>query len=473
MDSSRKKHSGLYDKITIDFCGLQESIHPQLGNVRIFEKKGEWNLKKPFYGWIIAAVAFLIGMTESSAFQPILSIFMKPMINEFGWSRAAISGSIAVGSLCAAIISPFVGPVLDRQGPKMVAFWGILVLSLGLIGMTFVNRIWQLYLFFGIGRMIAVGVLMLVVSVSISNWFVRKRGRAMGFVWLGSRFGSAVLPLLIQYFILALGWRLAWSTMGVTVFILSGIPALVFLRRRPEDMGLLPDGEEACPNEAEPVDGSCKNGQAVPGHGSEKALTRSQAIRTSAFWLLVSVHSLILFVQSGINFHLYPFLTDQGIRPMTAVMVITVINVSGAFGSVGWGLFSEKIRVQILLGSNLFISSLVFLVSYRFILTGAGSSWEIGILFLLMVVHGATFGGRMPLLNVTWGDFFGRLSVGSIMSFSTPFGLTANAIGPIFAASFFDIYGSYTFPFYFFVFGFALAGILCLLMKPPIQGRKT
>ncbi len=429
-------------------------------------------MKKPFYGWTIVGVAFLIGVTESSAFQAILAIFMKPMVSEFGWSRAAVTGSIALGSICAGIISPFVGPILDRHGPKVVAFWGILVLSLGLIGMTFINRIWQFYLFFGTGRMIAMGLLTLVISVSISNWFVRKRGRAMGIAWLGSRFGSALLPVLVQYFILALGWRLAWSTMGVTVFLFSGIPALLFLRRRPEDMGLLPDGEVEYPTEAEEVECFSESGHAVSGHGYETALTRSQAIRTPVFWLLVSVHSLILFIQAGINFHIYPFLTDQGVHPMTAVVVLTMINLSGAFGSVGWGIFAEKIRIQTLLAVNVFVNGLAFLAIYRFVLLSVSDSWEIGVLFLLVALHGVTFGGRMPLLNVIWGDFFGRRTLGSIMSLSSPFGLTANAIGPLFAAFFFDIYGSYTFPFYFFIVCFALTGGLCLLMKPPAKRER-
>lgn len=428
-------------------------------------------LKKPFYGWIIVGVAFLIGVTESSAFQAILAIFMKPMVGEFGWNRAAVTGSIAVGSLCAGVISPFVGPILDRHGPRWVAFWGILVLSLGLIGMTFVNRIWQLYLFFGTGRMIAMSVLMLVITVSVSNWFVRRRGRAMGIVWLGSRFGSALMPILLQYLILALGWRLAWGTMGATVFFLSGLPALFFLRRRPEDMGLLPGGDVESSNEVKSGGGLRQSGQAVPGHGSETALSRTEAIRTTVFWLLVFVHSLVLFVQSGINFHIYPFLTDQGIGPMTAVLVLTVINASGAFGSVAWGVFSEKIQIQILLAINVFINGLTFLAIYRFVLLHGADSGEI-VLFSLAAVHGATFGGRPPLLNVTWADFFGRMSMGSIMSFSSPFALTANALGPVFAASFFDIYGGYTFPFCFFVLCFGLAGILCLFMKRPVTPER-
>ncbi|MDO9228576.1 MAG: MFS transporter [Syntrophales bacterium] len=146
------------------------------------------------------------------------------------------------GSLCGGLLSLAVGPVLDRQGPRMVTFWGILLLSLGLGAMMFANHIWRLYLFFGVGRMVAIGVLSLSVSVSIANWFVRLRGRAMGITKIGDRLGSALLPLMVQFLILALGWRMAWGALGAVVFLMSGIPALVFLRHRPEDMGLSPDG---------------------------------------------------------------------------------------------------------------------------------------------------------------------------------------------------------------------------------------
>jgi len=425
-------------------------------------------LKKPFYGWIIVGVAFLIGVTESGAFQAILAIFMKPMANEFGWSRAAITGSIAIGSLSAALLSPFIGLVLDRHGPRMTAFWGILFLSLGLVGMTFVRRIWHLYLFFGIGRMIAVGILLLVISVSVSNWFIRKRGRAMGIVNLGPRLGSVLLPLLTQFFILVFGWRLAWSSLGIIVFLMSGIPALLFLRHRPESMGLLPDGDASISKEVY----RCEQANNIsadtfaPAH--EYSLTGSQAIRTSTFWLLTTVHSLIPFVQAGINFHMYPFLTDCGIAPMTAVMVLAVINFSGAFGSISWGVCAEKISAKILLAVNVFIGGLLFLAIYWTALLKASNHTLIGMLFLLSVFYGVAYGGREPLLNIIWADFFGRHSLGSIMGYSSPLRLTANAVGPIFAAVFYDTYVSYKFPFYFFAVSLFIAGFICIKMRAPI-----
>ena len=430
-------------------------------------------MKKPFYGWIIVGVAFLIGVTESGAFQAILAIFMKPMANEFGWSRAAISGSIAIGSLSAAFLSPFIGPVLDRHGPRMTAFWGILFLSLGLVGMTFVSRIWQLYLFFGMGRMIAMGILFLVISVSVSNWFIRKRGRAMGIVNLGPRLGSALFPLLTQFFILVFGWRIAWSSLGIIIFLMSGIPVLLFLRHRPEDMGLLPDGDTGISKEANVCEPPDNISAATFVHADKYSLTGSQAIRTSTFWLLTTVHSLIPFVQAGINFHIYPFFTDCGIAPMTAVLVLASINLSGAFGTISWGVVAEKISVKILLAVNVFFSGLVFLAIYWTTLLKAPDYTLIGMLFLLSVFYGVTSGGIATLLNIIWADFFGRHSLGSILGYSSPFRLTANAIGPIFAAVFYDIYGSYKFPFYFFVVSFFIAGFICINMRAPELSAKT
>lgn len=425
-------------------------------------------MKKPFYGWIIVGVAFLIGVTESGAFQAILAIFMKPMANDFGWSRAAISGSISFGSLGGAIIAPFIGPILDRDGPRVTAFWGILILSLGLIGMTFIHQIWQLYIFFSTGRMIVMGILLLVIPISVSRWFVSKRGRAMGIVWLGPFFGTATLPIVVQFFILSLGWRTAWSLLGIMVFLLSGIPVLLFLRKSPEDMGLLPDGDKppATNRKTDSVVREDSPTQSI--NHTEPVWTRIQAIRTTAFWKLTAVSSLIPFIHAGINLHIYPFLTDQGIEPITAVFVLTIINTVAAFSSVGWGGLAEKIPVSSLMAVNTFTASLVFLLIFRVVLLGSTGLWGMGIFFTLVVLYGLLFGGRMMMMNLAWAQFFGRRSLGRIMGFASPFQLGANAISPIFAALFYDIYGSYAFPFYFFTACFILSGIICVSMRPPV-----
>ena len=422
-------------------------------------------MRKPYYGWIIVGVSFLISFTESGVFQNILSIFMKPMVDEFGWSRASVTGAIAFGSLCGGFLSLAVGPILDRYGPRMVSFWGILILSLGLGAMTFATQIWQLYLFFGVGRMVAVGVLSLSVAVSISNWFVLLRGRAMGITKIGERLGSALLPLMVQFFILALGWRMAWGSLGAVVFLMSGIPALLFLRHRPEDMGLRPDGAPPASDRkgTNPSPGRLD----VSADDSEPVWTRAQATHTRAFWWLSVLSCLIPFVQAGINFHLYPFLTDQGFSEATAVWIITTFAVSGMVGSAGWGILTERFRIQHLLAANVIGNGLIFLllcwaVQFRF--EGAAGTATV---FLLAALHGLFHGGRNPMIPVIWANYFGRRSLGSIYSLVNPVYFTANAIGPVFAGLFFDLYGSYSFPFYFFVIVFAVTGIIALRIQPP------
>ncbi len=393
---------------------------------------------------------------------------MKPMVEEFGWTRASVTGAIAFGSVSGGLLSLVIGPILDRYGPRIVTFCGILLLSLGLGAMMFVNNLWQLYLFFGVGRMVAVGVLSLSISVSVANWFVRYRGRAMGITKTGDRLGSALLPLMVQFLILSLGWRMAWGTLGMVVFLISGIPALLFLRHRPEDMGLLPDG--APPVSTEKVAGSRPTPEEridTSGDEAEPLWTRAQATHTRAFWKLTLITSLIPFLQAGINFHIYPFLTDQGFSETTAVFILSAIALFGMAGSALWGMLAERFPIQRLLTANIVGNGLIFLALYLAIRFKFDGALGIAVIFLLAALHGTFHGGRNPMIPVIWADFFGRRSLGSIYSLSNPFYFTANALGPIFAGLCFDLFGSYAFPFYFFVVLCFITGMVTSHLQPP------
>ena len=425
-------------------------------------------MRRPFYGWIIVGVSFLIGITEAGVFQNILSIFMKPMVNEFGWSRASVTGAMAFGTASGGLISLVFGPILDRHGPRMVAFWGIFLLSVGLAAMAFISDLWQLYLFFGVGRMIAVGVLGLAISVSVSNWFFRLRGRAMGITRIGDRFGSTLLPLMVQPLILMLGWRTAWGILGGVVFLMSGIPSLLFLRRRPEDMGLLPDGASPATGKMN-SDDSPKKKERVSTYDdhSEPVWSRAQAIRTKTFWMLVFLEGLINFVQAGINFHIYPFLTDQGFSEMTAVLILSTVSVFGMVGSAIWGLLTERLHIQRLLTVNVLGNGLVFLSLYWAVGFRPDDLLGIGLIFFLAALHGTLHGGRNPMITLAWANFFGHRSLGSILSLSYLFHTAANALGPVFAAFCFDLLGSYTFPFHLFVALLLLSGLITMHIQPP------
>lgn len=422
--------------------------------------------QKVFYGWTIVGVAFLIGITQAGVFQNVLSIFLKPMAAEFGWNRAMITGSIAVGSLAGGFVSPFIGPYLDRYGPRKLAFWGITILSGGLIALSQLSELWQLYLFFGTGRMIASGLLGLVVTVAVSNWFIEKRGRAMGISQLGSRIGIAFLPLLVQYIIVTFGWRTAWAVLGLIVFTISAIPALFFLKRRPEDIGLLPDGRTPVENTGSDTDPGTNSttSAAKDPLKDEPVWTQKQAFGTSAFWFLITVMSIIYFVGAGANFHLFPFLTDQGISSQTAVIVIAVLSVCSAFGGVFFGFLAEQISVKKLLGTILISYAILFFSLF----------WVVEshiLMFSFAVIYGLIRGGVLPLIFLAWTEFYGRRSSGTILGLGSPFRLTANAAGPFFAAICFDYFHNYHIPFTLFTILLIIAGVLSFLSTPPSQDR--
>lgn len=417
---------------------------------------------KIFYGWTIVAVAFLIGITQAGVFQNVLSIFLKPMADEFGWNRSIITGSIAVGSLAGGVLSPLVGPYLDRHGPRKLTFWGITILSAGLIALSQLSAIWQLYLFFGIGRMIASGLLALVVTVSVSNWFIEKRGRAMGISHLGSRIGIAFLPLLAQRIIISYGWRTAWAVLGIIVFAFSALPSLIFLKQRPEDIGLLPDGRAPEEN----LGRGEKRPESRFSLENEPVWTRKIAFRTVSFWQLVFIMCVIYLVGAGSNFHLFPFMTDQGLSPAIAVLVITVLSVCAALGGVIFGFLAERVSVKILMGGVLIsIGAIFFLVFWAV----KSPVW----MFTFAVVYGIIRGGVLPLIFLLWTEFYGRKSSGTVLGIAGPFRMAANAAGPVSAAIFFDLFHNYWIPFSAFSILLIMAGFLCFVVKPPVKNQSN
>lgn len=413
-----------------------------------------------YYGWVIVTVAFLVGVTQAGVFQNILSIFMIPMASEFGWNRSLITGAIAVGSLVGGFIGPVIGPMLDRHGPRLMAFWGISILSAGLVALAWLSSLWQLYLFFGTGRMIAAGLLNLVITVSVSNWFIKRRGRAMGIAQLGSRIGLALLPPIVQIMITGFGWRTAWAMLGLVVFFISAIPAAMFLRRRPEDVGLLPDGDkEDESNETSDESTVEESTSTIPD--SEKVIwNRQQILRTRSFWQLIVVSCVIFFVGAGTNFHIFPFLTDNGLSAEISVLVISVIWTLSAFGGLTIGFLAERIPVKVLLAVSLISLGVIFLSIFWVV----NAVWMV---FAFAVIYGFMRGAVLPLLALIWVEFYGRYSSGTALGLSSAFRYTANAIGPVFAAICYDLQNSYRIPFYLFCALLILGGMVSLKSSAP------
>ena len=209
-------------------------------------------MRRPFfYGWVVVAVTFVtmaIGVNARTSF----SLFFPPIIAEFGWERGVTAGAFSFGFVASAVASPLIGRLMDRAGPRAVMELGVLLMGGGLLLAPLTSQPWHLYL--TIGVMVGAGSVCLGYSgqsLFLPNWFIRKRGFAIGIAFAGVGIGSVTLLPWVQHLIEQTGWRTACTAMGAMILVVLA-PVNLLLHKRPEDIGLQPDGDAA------PVTGSAK-----------------------------------------------------------------------------------------------------------------------------------------------------------------------------------------------------------------------
>lgn len=404
-----------------------------------------------YYGWAIVGVGFLVSFAQVGAHNHPLGFFMRPMQAEFGWSRAQISAGAGIGSLGGGILAAVLGSFVDRHGTRGVLVVASLVLGIGLALLSLVHALWQFYLVYGLSRAASVGVMELALGVAVANWFVAQRARAMGLALVGRRLAIALLPILASSLILLWGWRYAWLGLGLTVLVLALLPAALLLRRRPEDLGLLPDGR---------APGSAAAGVAMPAQ--ESAWTLRAALGDRSFWLLSVASSLAMLVSGSVNLHQAPHLMDVGLSPGIAATVVAVFALSAAVGNIAFGLLAERWPIRYVIGLALVGSALGLAL-----LTVTRTT---GLAFVYGVVYGLSFGGLFTLFGVIFAEYFGRAAVGAIVGLTLPMSLGANALGPFFAGLMYDLRHSYTEVFLIFIGLFGLGAVLASLARPPGDG---
>ena len=415
-----------------------------------------------YYGWVIVVVIGLGGFTQSAESYPILGVFLKPMTEEFGWTRTVFTGSTLLGTLAGGIVALKAGPMIDRLGARWILTISFAVLGSSLVLMAFIQTLWQFYSLQIVGRALTMGILALALGVVVPKWFVEKRGRAVALGGLGQRIGNAVTPLYVQYLVSQGSWRLATAVAGILMWVVSMIPIAIFLRRRPEDMGLLPDG-------VDPEDVRRREEAVAAGTASaprvETSLTREQALRHPSFYLLVVAFSLVFVAAPALNLHMLPFMTDQGIGEGYAVLAVAILSMCAGAGSIVTGFLSERITARRTLVGILAMMSLGFVL-----LLFVEHAWQA---ILWGIYYGLSFGGMFILQQIIFADFYGRDNVGAIRGVVWPIQMVFNASGPFIASVAFDVLGSYTVIFLIFSAAVMIASVLLLLAKPPALQTRT
>jgi sugar phosphate permease len=411
---------------------------------------------RSFYGNRLIAAAF-IGQFMSVGVQMfVLGAFLEPMTTDLDWSRSQFTVAGAVGRVMMAAVGFFIGTHVDRHGARRLMLTGVAILGVALVAVSFVDELWQWILIHGV--IVTVGAAMignLVVNITLSKWFVERRGMAIGWASMGVSLGGVVLAPVITRVIDTWDWRMGWRVLAVLTVVLV-TPAALVMRRSPEDHGLFPDGKSA---------------EETAGSGGDRAradfdssLTRHQALRTSAFYLLVLGFGMFAVTNGVMLLQTIPFVTDAGYSRSRGALMLMMASIPALITKPIWGYLTDRVPPNRLasIGAALTATAMVTVT-----LSVAARSDPL--MFLGFFMLGAGFGGVIPLQEVIWATYFGRRYIGSVRSAALPFSLLIGAGAPLLASLYFDRVGNYDGAFLTIAAMNATAAVLLLFVRRPTR----
>ncbi len=404
-----------------------------------------------YYGWVIVAVVFVSNLVTFSP-NTSFGLFVTPFEAEFGWSRGMIAVAPTAGTLFGALFAPFLGRVVHRVGVRPLMVGGGLFGAACYLLLGQISAVWQLYLLYGaMFGVLSIGGGFLVSNVSITTWFVRRRGRAMATVMMGSSLGGLVFITVQSLLIEHLGWRAAFMAVGLFVLALVVLPGLLLMSNAPEQLGLAGHGELKPERTARrPKD------EAAPG-GADWSLREAMGVPT--FWLIwfgIMMNNLMV---AGYFANNVPHMENLGFSRLTAGTAWATFFFVGVFAKFAWGFIVEFTTVR----WGLVLLNLGELLGL-YLLASARSSLD---LYVYAVVHGFCHGPWLALSTQVWGDYFGRGSIGKIYGTVQPGIVLAGAVGPWLGGFIYDRTGSYEL-FYRILMGLMLFGtVIYAVAKPP------
>ncbi len=391
-----------------------------------------------FYGWIIVAVVFVtmgIGVNVRTAF----SLLFPPILDEFGWDRGVTAGAFSFGFLISAALSPSLGKLMDRRGPRFVLEMGILIMAAGLLLAPLTKQPWHLYATLGVlvgGGSVTLGYT--GQSLFLPNWFARRRGLALSIAFSGVGVGSILLLPWLQSLIQRAGWRAACWAMAVLVLGLL-VPLNLLLRRRPEDLGLRADGDSAPHG---PV------ASAVPANVVDTAWvsvdwTLARAIRTARFWWIMLGYFTGLFAWYAVQVHQTKYLIEIGFSPTYAAWALGAVSLAGIPGQIALGHLSDRIGREWVWT----VGSLGFGICYLALLLLEHSPTN-GLLYLMVISQGMLGYGLTSVVGAIPAEIFQGRHYGTIFGTLMLASIGGGATGPWLTGVVHDMTGSYTLAFW-------------------------
>ena len=402
-----------------------------------------------FYGYVVTAAGFGIWFIGWGTFTPCFGVFFKPLLTEFGWTRAATTLAYSLSFMVQAAVAIVMGWLTDRLGPRAVltvfgSFLGICYVLLSQI-----TTLWQFQVTYALVGGIGVSTLTVPVMATVSRWFSKRRGLMIGIVQAGVSIGGFLFPPFSVWLILAHGWRTAYAILGIIALVGIIGPGL-FLRRDPRDVGQWPDGarEEVV-----------KDVKQTPLTSLNPWFSLREAIRTSQFWIMAGLYGSFGFCRTTFTAHIAVQVQDLGFTLFDGANVLAVLTASSMIGRIGMGRVADKIG-----------NRPAFIISFAataIILVWGLTMHNLWGLYLFALVFGFGWGAQAVLRFAVTSEVFGMVSLGLFMGI---FGFAesgAATFGSYFAGHVFDVTGNYQQAFWAGIAISVLGIVLAWLLKSP------
>lgn len=402
---------------------------------------------KTFYGWRIVVASGAMQLLQSLLLNQAFGVYLAVLVEERGWTKTALSGAAALKSVEVALLGPVLGWMVDRFGSQGIIRAGIITFGIGFMLLSQTDTLAGFYAAFVV---VALGSSMFsnfVVSVTIIQWFEKRRARALSALQFGGAIGG-LFVFLVAWSIQTYGWRATAFGSGV-IAILIGWPLARVIRSRPEDHGETVDGLSPAPRDA-----------GHPEAPSRRAFSAREAMRTSSFWLLSIGHGFALLVVSAVNVHAITHIKEGlGYSLAQASFVITLVTLGQFVGvMLGW-VIGEKFEKRLVIAACMLMHAVgLLMITYA---TGPV------ILVVAALAHGTGWGLRGPFIHAIRADYFGRRSIGMITGLASLIIVFGQIGGPLLAGAFADWTGNYRAGFTLLAVLAGLGSLFFLLAKPP------
>ena len=423
--------------------------------MELFKRATSWTPKTTiYYGWIVIAVGALGTYASSGSAQVTLAGIQTLIFEDTGWDRSTIALGITIGTWVAGLLTPVFGKIADTHGPRLAMPLTSLIVGVCFYWIGGMSAIWHFYVAYiiarGLGNPVLIGVMPRTVAV---NFFDRKRNLALGIVSMARPCFGAINVQLITLISTWSSWRTAYKLLGVYSILLT-IPLSLFMRKDPESIGLLPDGEKPKLSNQE----SFIKSEEVADIDKHIWSAR-EAAKTFTLWAIVSAEFLLILTSGTIGFQLVPYLHESGLPISMAALAWTISTLLNAFSNPIWGFLSDIYSPRKLVLSAM---PICLVVTSIFLLIDGGYPG-----FACVVIWGAASGGLNVLGGMIIANYFGRHSFGSISGIMGPFQIIGLGLGPIIGAIMYDATGGYMYLFAFAIITYLAATMLFFFAKPP------